>query len=320
MPKVIAALTLNHIGDVLFTEPAIAALRAGYINARLVVLTSSEGKAVLGNHPAIDEILVRRRGMKGWLQAAQVLRSQKPDLVVNFSPSSIGLALCSFLSGARERFGFAFRPIVPFLFTTSLQPNPKRHFVDDCLALAGLAGGKVERCQPQLFVTDEERLRAQERLRELGWDIKKPLWGFHPFSSVPLKEWNLENYAELINLLRKSQGFVPIVFGSASERKRAQRLAQMVQVIVAAGVLSLREFIATVTWCDTFIGSDSGPTHIAAALCVPTVALFGPTDPKRFGPLGKRVLVIQSPTNYMNDLSVSAVQEVLQQTSPIMRQ
>jgi ADP-heptose:LPS heptosyltransferase len=71
--------------------------------------------------------------------------------------------------------------------------------------------------------------------------------------------------------------------------------------------LALREFIAAVTWCSGFIGGDSGPVHIAAALGVPTVALFGPTDPIRTGPLGSQVTVVRSPTGDMRDIPLEAV-------------
>ena len=91
MRETIAALTLNHIGDVLFTEPAIATLRAGHPTARLVVATSPEGQAVLANHPAIDALWVRERTLMGWWQLVGRLRKAAPSLVVNFSPSSFGL-------------------------------------------------------------------------------------------------------------------------------------------------------------------------------------------------------------------------------------
>ncbi|MCS7264091.1 MAG: glycosyltransferase family 9 protein [Armatimonadetes bacterium] len=307
---VVAALTLNHIGDVLFIEPAITSLKFGYPNARLIVLTSSEGKAILTNHPDIDEILIRQRNMKGWLEATKTLRSQAPELVVSFSPSSLGLALCAFLSGSAKRYGFAFRPMLSLLFTETLKLNHQSHFVDNYLALAELAGGRVERRQPKLFVTDKERLQAKESLKGLGWDGLKPLWGFHPFSSVPRKEWGWENYAELIKLMQKEWEFVPIIFGGPKESKRAKELAQT-QAIFAVGALSLREFIAAVTWCDVFIGSDSGPTHIAAVLGIPTLALFGPTDPERFKPLGTQVTIVCSPTSCMGDISVEMTMKEL---------
>lgn len=308
MSETIIVLTLNHIGDVLFTEPAIAALRAGHPRARLVVITSPEGQAVLANHPALDALWVRERTPTGWWQLVGRLRKAAPSLVVNFSPSSFGLALATLLSGARQRFGFSVRPVQRRFFTRALPFQAGRHVVDDYLALAEAAGGKVGRRFPRLFLTDGEREQAYQTLRALDWDGVTPLLGCHPFSSVARKEWGDENFAVLLAWASSRWSFRPIIFGSLAERSRSQRLAAQVQGISAAGALSLRAFIAAASWCATFVGGDSGPVHIAAALCVPTLALYGPTDPQRTGPLGERVTVIRSPTGAMRDLAIAAVQ------------
>jgi len=308
MSRTIVALTLNHIGDVLFTEPAITALRAGYLTDRLVVITSPEGQAVLANHPAIDALWVRKRTLTGRWQLVGRLRKTAPRLVVSFSPSSFGLALAAFLSGAPQRFGFSVRPVRRRFFTTALSFRLERHVADDYLALADGAGGKGERRLPRLFLTDDEREHAHQTLRALGWDGTTPLLGCHPFSSVTRKEWGDENFSAFLLWARERYGFHPIIFGSLAEQDRAERLTAQVQGISAAGKLSLRVFIAAASWCAAFIGGDSGPVHIAAALGVPTLALYGPTDPQRTGPLGEQVVVVQSPTGTMRDLAVVAVQ------------
>ncbi len=309
MSETIVALTLNHIGDVLFTEPAITSLRAGYPTARLVVVTSHEGKAVLANHPAIDDLWVRERTVASWVQLVGQLRKVAPSLVVSFSPSSFGLALAAFLSGAPKRFGFSVRPVQRRLFTTALPFQTEHHVVDDYLALAEAAGGKTERRTPQIFLSDEEREQTHKALRALGWNATTPLLGCHPFSSVARKEWGEDNFAALLGWAKERWGFCPIIFGSLAERSRAEKLAAQVGGISAAGILSLREFIAAASWCTAFVGGDSGPVHIAAALGIPTLALFGPTDPNRTGPLGEQVFVVLPPTRQLADLPVAIVQE-----------
>jgi ADP-heptose:LPS heptosyltransferase len=218
------------------------------------------------------------------------------------------LALAAFLSGASKRFGFSVRPVQWRFFTTALPFRSERHVADDYLALAEAAGGKRERRPPRLFLTDDEREQACQTLRALGWDGTTLLLGCHPFSSVAHKEWGDENFAALLAWASNRWSFRPIIFGSPAERDRAERLATQVQGISAAGKLSLRAFIAAASWCAAFVGGDSGPVHIAAALGVPTLALYGPTDPQRTGPLGERVAVVQSPTGTMRDLAVAAAQ------------
>lgn len=184
----------------------------------------------------------------------------------------------------------------------------QRHVVDDYLALAEAAVGKGKRRLPRLFLRDDEREQAYQALRTLGWDGTTPLLGCHPFSSVTRKEWGDDNFAALLLWARERYGFRPIIFGSPAERDRAEQLAAQVQGISAAGAFSLRGFIAAASWCAAFVGGDSGPVHIAAALGVPTLALYGPTDPQRTGPLGERVAVVQSPMGTMRDLAVAAAQ------------
>lgn len=304
-------LTLHHIGDVLFTEPAIAALKAGHPEKPLLVVTSQEGEAVLKGHPAIDQLWVRVRTVKGFGRLLRWLRQHRATAAVSFSPSSLGLALATLLSGAKRRFGFAFRFHVSIFFTDKLPMQPQRHVVDDYLALAKAAGGKKERRIPRLFLRPEEEAWGREWLRAQGWDETTPLLGCHPFSSVASKEWGLTNFAILLQWVRKELGWLPIVFGSLGEREKAEKLAAEGKGVAAAGKLSLRQFIAVAKWCTGFIGGDSGPIHLAAALGVPTVALFGPTDPHRSGPLGNHVWVAKSPTKRMEDLSVETVRELV---------
>lgn len=313
MREAIIVLNLNHIGDVLFTEPAIAALRAGYPMTHLIVITSLTAHEVLKHHPDIDELWTRERGMRGWWKLVKRLRRLRPAIVVNFSPSSAGLALAAWLSGAPLRFGFAVRPILPHLFTMALPFHPERHVTHDYLALAEAAGGKAGRYLPHVFLQPDEYKWGRKWLLEQGWDGAAPLLGCHPFSSVPRKEWALEQFVKLLHWAQDEMGWLPIIFGNAVEGSRANMLAEQVSGIAAAGRLSLRQFIAVAAHCAGFIGGDSGPVHIAAALGVPTLALFGPTDPNRTRPLGERVIVIRSPTGQMDALSIAAVKEALYQ-------
>jgi len=207
-------LTLHHIGDVLFTEPAIAALKAGHPEKPLLVVTSQEGEAVLKGHPAIDQLWVRVRTVRGFGRLLRWLRQHRATAAVSFSPSSLGLALATLLSGAKRRFGFTFRFHVSIFFTDKLPMQPQRHVVDDYLALAKAAGGKKERRIPRLFLRPEEEAWGREWLRAQGWDETTPLLGCHPFSSVASKEWGLTNFAILLQWVWKELGWLPIVFGS----------------------------------------------------------------------------------------------------------
>lgn len=308
----IVVLTLNHIGDVLFTEPAIAALRGGHPAASLVVVTSPLAKAVLEHHPAIDALWVRERGsLRDWWRLVRQLRRFRPTLIVSLSPSSLGLAVSAWLSGAAQRYGFSVRPFLPFFFTTALPCRWDHHVVNDYLALAEAAGGKVERRTPQVTLLPEERAWGTEWLKAQGWE-GEVLLGCHPFSSVRHKEWGKERFAAVLRWGQEVMGWRPVIFGNALEQPQAKGLSLAVGGICAAGALTLRQFLSVASHCGVFIGGDSGPTHLVAALGMPTIALYGPTDPNRTGPIGERVTVIRSPTGAMGDLSPATVQEAIE--------
>ncbi len=114
-----------------------------------------------------------------------------------------------------------------------------------------------------------------------------------------------DNFAKLLTWARERWSFCPIIFGGHAEQSRAERLAAQVQGISAAGKLSLRAFIAAASWCAAFVGGDSGPVHIAAALGIPTLALYGPTDPQRTGPLEEQMVIFRSPVGVMHNPAVT---------------
>ncbi|HIE52330.1 MAG TPA: glycosyltransferase family 9 protein [Armatimonadetes bacterium] len=292
----VAALTLNHIGDVLFSEPALRALKAGYPQERLVVVVHPAAKAVLEGNPAIDELWPRPLGRGEVVKMARWLRRVKPQVCVSFSPSSTALALAAFLSGCPRRFGFAFRSGVRCFFTSALPFDTTNHLAGDFLALAEAAGGKAEDYQPRVFLQDAEREWAEKKLRQLDLENAPWLLGVHPSSSVPRKCWPPERFVHLMRRARREWGAVPLVFGSPEERERCARLAEEGGGLNLAGELSLRQFMAVMERCGAFVGGDSGPLHIAAALGVLTLGLYGPTDPRRVGPLGRRVGVVRGET------------------------
>ncbi|MCX7778231.1 MAG: glycosyltransferase family 9 protein [Armatimonadota bacterium] len=309
----IVAFTLNHIGDVLFTEPAITALRAGYPKARLIVITSPVARAVLEQHPDIDELWVRERTLKGWFKLVIKVTQVRPDITVCFSPSSFGMTIAAWVSGAPKRFGFSYRPYLSHFFTCAVEFQYNRHIVYDNLELATAAGGKISRDMPRIFLSDHELENGRHWLDRQGL-LGKPILGCHPFASTIKRQWELENWAELLNLAANKFGASVIVFGGIRDKNDGEKLANIVGGLNVAGHLSLRQFFSVVSHCQVFIGLDSGPTHAAAALGTPTVALYGPETrgPVRASPLGKNVEVIYGETGSWAGVTLERVMDGLE--------
>jgi heptosyltransferase-2 len=110
----------------------------------------------------------------------------------------------------------------------------------------------------------------------------------------PAKEWPAKHWSELIDRLSECHRAECILVGSPSERNRCDSIANATRsgVLVAAGETSVGELIALLSLCDAFAGNDSGALHVAGALGLPTVGIFGSTSPERTSPLGRRTTIL----------------------------
>lgn len=291
----IAVFSLNHVGDVLFTTPALAALKRRFPAARLLVLTTPGSAPVLRNNPNVQEILLRTtRSFLETCRIARRLQNERVDLVVDLSAGSVRLNLLAWMSGARRRIGFARAPL-RFLLTDRANINSVAHQMQNHLDVVALVGAEAEMSPPELFLTDEERSWAADFLdsEDAGGG---PIVGLSPGTTVACKRWPPEHYAALGDLL-VGEGARVILFGSKQELSLSRQIASWMRAapIVATGRTSLRELAALIAACDVFVGGDTGPLHVATAVGTPAVGIYGPTDPARTGPVAPDAVVIRRP-------------------------
>ncbi len=122
-----------------------------------------------------------------------------------------------------------------------------------------------------------------------------PIFAIAPAAAYgPAKEWPAERYGALIDLLARRDDAEVVLVGAPSERAKCEEVAAASKAgaMIAAGHTNIGELIALLSLCDGFIGNDSGCMHIAGALGIPTVAIFGSTNPERTGPMGPKTRVI----------------------------
>jgi ADP-heptose:LPS heptosyltransferase len=147
---------------------------------------------------------------------------------------------------------------------------------------------------PEVILRAEDISQAQQFLHQKGVDIKNnPLIAIHAGSGSKAKNWPLENFVSLVqSLYQKCRGTVLVVEGPA-ERNMIDNMSEALDGsnYIALQSLALPLLAAILSQCNLFIGNDSGITHLAAALGVPVIALFGPTDPYVWGPQGKKVFI-----------------------------
>lgn len=296
----IAVFMLRHIGDTLLSTPAFHALRAAFPSARILAVVNEGTQQMLEGNPDIDAIHVfhrRRRdegGLGRWKEESALvrsLRSSHPDLAVNLTEGDRG-AILSVLSGARFRIGVAPSRkgfLGKEMLFTHLCPRPSlyRHAVLRDLDVLAAAGIPPADLRLRFFISGEDRESAVRILREAGIMQEHPFAVIQPTSRWTFKCWTEEGMAGVISHLA-GLGVAPVVTSGPGPGEVAQagRICERSggRAVSLAGRLSLKELGALIASARLFVGVDSAPMHVSAAVGTPTVALFGPTGAFNWAP------------------------------------
>lgn len=283
----------NWIGDAILTTPAISALRRNFPQATISILARPWVAEVFKENLDIDELILYE-GSK--IKVIKELKKGGFDLSVLFQ-NAFEAALISFLSGIPKRLGystdgrgFLLRPSVHLKAETL-----KKHQTEYYLDLLKGVGLDAEAGSLVLNLNERERAWAFEFLRREGWKEEDRLIGINPGATYgSAKRWYPERFASFSDRLMK-EGAKVIIFGGPKERLIGDEIKERISStpILTSGKTSVRELASLIERCSVFVSNDSGPMHMASALKVPVVGLFGSTDPNVTGPMGKGHKVIQ---------------------------
>jgi len=294
----------NWVGDAVLTTPALAALRAGFPQAKITLLAKPAIAELLQAHPALDEIVLYRDpgphgGLGGKVALAIQLNHGRYDLAVLLQ-NAFEAAAVTALAGIPNRYGYATdgRSLL-LTHRVALTPTLRRmHQVAYYLELLRPLGIPVEPSAPTLYMTPEEDVAAVERLRTFGVDADKMLIGLNPGSIYgSAKRWIPERFAQVADRLAVEQGAAVLIFGGKGEEALGTAIAGMMMAptSVLSGQTTVRQMMALVKRCRLFLTNDTGPMHIAAAFGVPLVAIFGPTNPATTSPYGPGHELVRHP-------------------------
>jgi heptosyltransferase-1 len=297
--KNILIIKPSSLGDIVLALPALSALRRSFPEAKISWLIRPEFAPLLKNHPHLDEIIPFDRKFlgKAWYHpyafASLVsliwrLNRSKFDAVLDlqglFRTASLG-----WLSGCRKRLGMADARELGHIFYTHkiAQDKDSIHLVDYYLKIVQQAGASKTDIQ-FLLPIDPAAVDSVNRLLK-SHGIDGPYAVFVPTSAREDKCWPLERFAALADKVSKVFHLHIIATGSASEKDIVENLKMLAKVPIAnfAGATSLSELVALIKSARLVVSNDTGPGHIAAALGVPVVLLFGPTNPARVHPYNR---------------------------------
>ncbi len=309
-----AIFRLSALGDVVNTLPALAALRRALPDAHITWVVEAASAGVLEGHPMLDGVLVSRR--KAWQTSFQRLRGswtaarefwgfcallgrQRLDAVIDFQ-GNLRSAVGTWLTRAPLRIGpgrGSGRERSHWFYNVRLPlPEGPMHRVERGLALLRALGIETADAKPIVPVGDADRAKVDAFLaeRSLGAGQFAAIHaGTSPFGQY--KQWPPERWVEVAKRLAAESGLRAVFTRgpSQSEGESAEAMARAAGPgALVAPVFSLRELGELCRRCRVFLSVDTGPMHLASAVGAPVVALFGPKDPRVYGPyFGPRAIV-----------------------------
>ena len=302
-PASLLVRATNWLGDAVMTTPALAAVREGFPDARIVLLARPLVAELFRHHPDVDEVMVyerpgRHEGALGRLRLAWELRRRGFDGALLLQ-NAFDAALIAFLGRIPERAGYPTdgRRILLTL-PVPLPPGIlERHEVEYYLCLAeGLGIPRPVPAALKLGVTKREREAMAARLASLGIGRGAPIVTINPGATYgSAKRWYPDRFAAVADVLSAEWGTAVVVIGSSAEAPLAAEIeaAMRDRPVNLAGKTTVRELMALLSLSSFLVTNDSGPMHIGAALGVPLVAIFGPTDWRRTSPWSEIAKVVR---------------------------
>jgi lipopolysaccharide heptosyltransferase I len=302
----ILIVRLGAIGDVIHVLPALSALRRAHPQAYISWAVESGATAtLLSDNPLLDEVIVldNRKWRRSPGQAAtrneirtlvRGLRESRYDVSLDFQ-GLLKSAVIPFLARIPRRIGFAFEalrePASGFLLTERVSVSNDEHVIRKNLELAASMGAPTDlEYEFPLHAAETDRQYITSQLSEIG---EHPAL-VNPGGGWSTKLWSPERFAEVARRLWKHFGIPSVItYGPGEESLAEQVVARCRNEPVRHLKTSLRQFLVLARDARIFVGGDTGPMHLAAAVGTPIVSIFGPTSSRRNGPFSRDDIVVE---------------------------
>jgi len=293
---------VNWVGDTILTYPTVQKLKSLFPHSHLAILVPSHLIDLWKTFPYADEIIPfqKKRGFGSiWedLNLSQSLKERNFDLAIIF-PRSFRSAFQAYLARIPIRIGYQDEGRSLFLThgirrTEEIRRSHRVHYFQKLTDSLGQAEGSSS---PRIFLREEDRKWAEQKLRDLGIQDGRPLIGMNPGATYGLaKCWYPERFGELGKRLFEKWKATVLLFGKEEERPIAKEILQHLKEggIDLTGKTHLLQLAALLERCQLIVTNDTGTMHVATAVGAPVVALFGSTDPSTTGPWGDGHIVIR---------------------------
>lgn len=298
-PRSIVFIKPCCLGDVIMTTPLLEVIQRAYPNATITYVVGTWSKVIAEHHPAVSQVIdcgtvgiAGRYTLREYFALAQQLRTKHFDLAFVLDRSPM-LTLLPFLAGVPRRVGldslgrgFALTDRT----RVSSSSEHLQHQADIYLALAHVLKLPVDHPHMRFVPTEEERRSVPFSPDSSRLPVTVFVGGgSNPGMELTTKRWPLNRYQEIVRLLVHERNAQVILIGGADDVVLNSTLLDGLDVpqgsvLNLAGKTNFGGSAALLERCVLFIGNDSSPMHLAAAVGIPVIAIFGPTSPQEYGP------------------------------------
>ena len=295
---------LDHAGDVLLATPAIKAIRKRFPLAHITLVVGPWSKGIVEGEKYINEVICYRAywrdrnpdrhfNIQDSLQFIRALRRGKYDLFFDLRGDLFAIIIAA-LSGIPRRVGFGWEG-GGFLLTDEVETTINKHQAEILLDAARAIGIRPAAAEIAITISEDDKKYAYAMLKENNWHESLLTIGLHIGSGCPSKMWAVERYAGLMERIVEHFKAQIALVGGADDRAVTEQAEGLLHFkpVNMVGKLTFKQTAAVMEKCALFIGNDSAPVHIAAAVGVPAIVLFSAAnDWQRWRPYGNDVDVI----------------------------
>lgn len=279
-PRRVLLIQIRRLGDVVLSTALLEDLHRAFPGVTVDFLVGAAAAPLLAGHPLIHEriVLDPERTVAMWRE----VRARRYDWVVDVQGSA-RTAMLARASGAPVRVGWRIRGWRLWYTHGHPRGGPPEYVVRERQRLLELTGMPIGAARPAIHLSCEERQLGERAARAAGADADAARVGFVLSTRDPAKDWSVEGFARVAAALARD-GVVPLILQTPDEDDRIARLTALAPGAVVVPAFDLRRFLSVLATCRVFVSGDTGPAHMADALGVPRVTIFGATLPISWSP------------------------------------
>jgi len=318
----------DQLGDFLLATPVLRALRESFPEAIIGIVVRDYFADVVKYHPYVDRVVVFYKNGLDWTlkRICSLWRGlyHKWDMAVVLSSESHSLTsdLLALLSGAKYILGsegFIFSGCTRNFFYNLISPNPGsgKHQSERNLDVVRYIGADTDDLSEIVYVTDSEKSAVKKEFKEL-YNNEKPIIGIHIGANKIENRWPIKYFSRLAQTLHDNYNFKIALFWGPKEEDLYREFLKYVSFCpVEVKPTTLRNQAIHFSLCNVVVCSDTGIMHLCAAVGTPLVAIFGPTNPEYWKPIGSKFIAIRGKENKTENVKV---EQVIQNVKKLLQQ